>query len=127
MSALMSLSIMESRYPATRLRICAFVSWAIKRSDSPDAHRPALCERDVEKQNHGQAYANDRNQKTDANTQRFPPKNVGQHRASQLQLFDVVDSLGDIFEMRRREISGNDEGLGAALGIARNKHHEQRE
>src|ERR1700689_1678290 len=110
-----------------RLRICAFLSWAIKRSEALDAPGSALRERGVEKQNHGQQYANDRQQKADANTLRLPPKNVGQDRARQLQLFNVVYRLGDEFKIRRGEISSNDEGLGAALRIARNKHHEQRE
>src|ERR1700723_433213 len=76
MSALMSLSIIESRYPAMRLRNCAFLSWAIKGSDRPDVRGPALCERDVEKKDHSQDHANDRDQKADANALRLPPKNV---------------------------------------------------
>src|ERR1700691_3775477 len=107
-----------------RLRIWAFLSWAIKRSEAPGARGQASCERGVEKQNHGQQDANDRDQKADANTLRLPPENVGQHRTRQLQLFDVVYLLGDEFEIRRCEISSNDEGLGPALGIARNKHQE---
>src|ERR1700722_4649401 len=127
MSALMSLSIIESRYPAMRLRNCAFLSWAIKGSDRPDVRGPALCERDVEKKDHSQDHANDRDQKADANALRLPQKNVGQTRTRQLQLVDVIDRLGDVFEILGREISSNEETLGAALGITRNEHHEQKE
>src|ERR1700722_7573256 len=124
MSALMSLSIMESRYPVMRLRIWAFLSWAIKRSDP---RGPASRERGVKEQDHAQDDANDRHQEANADTLRLPPKNVGQHRASELQSFDVVDVLSDGFKILRREISSDEETLGAALGIARNEHHEQKE
>src|ERR1700722_14247712 len=77
MSALMSLSIMESRYPAMKLRNCAFLSCAIKGSDWPDARVPALRERDVEKQQQRHDDANDGHQKADANTLRLPPENIG--------------------------------------------------
>src|ERR1700722_13654509 len=110
-----------------RLRIWAFLSWAIKGSDKPEEPGPTSRERDVEKQKQGHGDANDRHQKADANTLRLPPENVRQHRACQLQLFDVVDRPGDEFEILRPEIPGDEERLGAALGIARNEHHEQKE
>src|SRR5579863_7644710 len=110
-----------------RLRNCAFWSLAIKRSGSPEARSPASGERHVQKQNHGQEHANDRQQEADTNILCLPPKNAGEHCASELQLFDVVDSVADAVEVCSRQIARHAEALGAALGIARKEHHEHEE
>src|SRR5208337_1431417 len=105
-----------------RSRSCAFLSLAIKRSDA--ARGPASRIPYVKKQKDGQNDADDRHEETDPDTLRLPPENVRQHRAAQLQLFDVVFSLGDVREIIRSKPACNEEVLGAELGIAGKEHHE---
>src|SRR5271165_6803165 len=110
-----------------RLRNRAFLSLAIKRSDSPDARAPELAEPDVIQQKEGYENADDRQEEADADKLRLPPKNVGKNCAAQFQLFDSVLSLGDVLEIRSRQVACKEEVLGPTLGIARKEHHEQTE